>query len=117
MTAIIDAPRRGPRFESITSDLVDRIRRNEFPSGTALPSATALAAEYGVARGTIRHALELLEERHAMLTRNGVRWIVHEPAHPAQLQRAALVRAVGHRDGTPPVGKDGLHRARAGEQG
>ncbi len=101
MTAIIDATRRGPRFESITSDLVERIRRNEFPSGSALPSATALAAEYGVARGTIRHALELLEERHAMLTRSGTRWIVHEPAHPHSFSVlrsfAQWAVATGHR--------------------
>lgn len=75
-------PPNGSRFERIADDLAERIRSGEITAGSPLPSVTDLAARYGVARGTVRHALEQLEDRHATVTRKGARWVVHEPARP-----------------------------------
>lgn len=94
-------PLRGFHFETIADDLAERIRRGELRAGSPLPSVTDLAVQYAVARGTMRHALEHLEDRHAMVTRNGARWIVHEPAQPHSFSVlrsfAQWAMATGHR--------------------
>lgn len=50
-----------PQYRSMSADLRSMIESGELGPGDALPSESALAERYGVARGTARHALAELE--------------------------------------------------------
>jgi DNA-binding GntR family transcriptional regulator len=50
-----------PRYHSIATDLRAAIESGQLRPGDPVPSESALAAQYGVARGTARHALAELE--------------------------------------------------------
>lgn len=76
----------------------------------ALPSESALAARYRVARGTVRRALEHIATVHRRLSRRGARWIVH-PATLAQdvtqlRSFGQWAKAIGHRPGGRTVSSD-----------
>ncbi len=51
------------RYAALAEALRRRVVRGEWPPGSALPAEQALAAEHGVALGTLRRALELLVEQ------------------------------------------------------
>lgn len=51
------------RYAALAAALRQRVVRGEWLPGTALPAEQALAAEHGVALGTLRRALELLVEQ------------------------------------------------------
>ena len=51
------------RYAALAAALRHRIVAGEWPSGTPLPAETSLAAEHGVALGTLRRALDLLDEQ------------------------------------------------------
>ena len=50
-----------PQYRTMATDLRSMIDSNELGPGDRLPSESALAERYGVARGTVRHALAELE--------------------------------------------------------
>lgn len=50
-----------PQYRSMVAELHAMIKSGELGPGDALPSESALAEQYGVARGTARHALAELE--------------------------------------------------------
>lgn len=51
------------RYGALAAAIRQRVVDGEWPPGTALPAETSLAAEHGVALGTLRRALELLVEQ------------------------------------------------------
>jgi GntR family transcriptional regulator len=51
------------RYAALAAALRARVVDGEWPAGSALPAETRLAAEHGVALGTLRRALELLAEQ------------------------------------------------------
>ncbi len=51
------------RYAALAAAMRARIVAGEWPPGSALPAEQALAAEHGVALGTIRHSLDLLAEQ------------------------------------------------------
>jgi DNA-binding GntR family transcriptional regulator len=53
--------RATPHYRTMAAELRSMIESGELGPGDALPSEYALAARYGVARGTARHALAELE--------------------------------------------------------
>jgi DNA-binding GntR family transcriptional regulator len=53
--------REVPQYRTMAADLRAMIESGQLQPGDALPSESALAARYGVARGTARHALAELE--------------------------------------------------------
>jgi len=59
------------RYGALAAALRQRVIDGEWPPGTALPAETSLAAEHGVALGTLRHALELLAEQGLIERRHG----------------------------------------------
>jgi GntR family transcriptional regulator len=59
------------RYAALAAALRHRIVAGEWPSGTPLPAETRLAAEHGVALGTLRRALELLAEQGLIERRHG----------------------------------------------
>jgi DNA-binding GntR family transcriptional regulator len=50
-----------PQYQVMATDLRALIQSGDLRPGDALPSESALAERYGVARGTVRHALAELE--------------------------------------------------------
>jgi GntR family transcriptional regulator len=59
------------RYAALASALRHRIVAGEWPAGTPLPAEISLAAEHGVALGTLRRALELLAEQGVIERRHG----------------------------------------------
>lgn len=57
-----------PLYEQVANALAARIEAAEFEPGTMIPSEGTLQQEYGVARGTIRKALETLRDRGVVVT-------------------------------------------------
>lgn len=62
LTLVPAAPGQS-RYGALASALRQRIVAGEWPPGTALPAETQLAAEHGVALGTLRRSLDLLAEQ------------------------------------------------------
>ena len=59
------------RYAALAAALRERVIGGEWPPGSALPAETRLAAEHGVALGTLRRALELLAEHGLIERRHG----------------------------------------------
>jgi GntR family transcriptional regulator len=59
------------RYGALAAALRERIVAGEWPPATALPAETALAAEHGVALGTLRQALDLLADQGLIERRHG----------------------------------------------
>lgn len=53
--------RRQPAYLAIADELRERIERRELTAGDRLPTERELVAEFGVARMTVRHALDILQ--------------------------------------------------------
>ena len=56
---------------AVAEGLLSRIRAHEFPAGSRLPAERNLASEFGVARNTVREALDLLEAHKIISRRAG----------------------------------------------
>lgn len=69
--AIFETLREGGRRSGIEQALRDAIRDGRLAAGVALPSTRALAAELGVARGTVTEAYSQLAAEGYVLTRPG----------------------------------------------
>jgi GntR family transcriptional regulator len=61
------------RYQQIATELRAAIDRGEYPVGSVLPSEGELVARYGVARGTVRQAIAVLEQDGVVATRQGAR--------------------------------------------
>ncbi|MBT0771251.1 GntR family transcriptional regulator [Kineosporia sp. J2-2] len=62
---------RLPRYEQIALTLRERIETGELPPGEAIPSETAMIAEFGVSRITVRHAIAALRAAGLITTEHG----------------------------------------------
>lgn len=60
-----------PLFEQVRSRLVEGISDGTWSAGAAIPSESALAAENGVAIGTVRKAVDALVAGHMLVRRQG----------------------------------------------
>ena len=50
-------------YVQVADDIAARVDRGEFVRGSRLPSEAELAVEYGVAKMTVRRALDVLRQR------------------------------------------------------
>ncbi|MEU1498622.1 MULTISPECIES: GntR family transcriptional regulator [unclassified Streptomyces] len=66
----------GARHEEIADELRRAIDREEYTVGSLLPAETDLAAQYGVARGTVRQAVAALTAEGLIGSRQGARRVV-----------------------------------------
>lgn len=67
-------------YRRLTDTLRARLAGGEFAPGAALPSEAALCAEYGVARNTLRRALDQLATEGLIEVRPGRGRVVREPS-------------------------------------
>ncbi len=61
----------GATVQIVVDTLFARIKSEEYQRDTRLPSERTLAAELGVARNTVREALDVLESQNVILRRPG----------------------------------------------
>ena len=77
MTETIDEPGIvisqpiGATVQIVVDTLFARIKSEEYPRDTRLPSERTLASELGVARNTVREALDVLENQNVIRRRPG----------------------------------------------
>jgi len=76
---------RAPYLQ-LAESLLKAIRDGQYAPGDALPSYKALAAEYGVAVGTVQSALGLLRDQAVIVTRHGAGSTVRTDLDPTTLQ-------------------------------
>ena len=86
-----------PPFEQLRTQLLDQMRSGQLPGGTRLPTVRQLAADLGVAPGTVARAYKELEAAGAIETRgrNGtvVAWSPQAGERRIQELAAQLARA------------------------
>jgi DNA-binding FadR family transcriptional regulator len=71
-TATIVTPQPiGATVQIVVDTLFARIKSEEYPTDTRLPSERTLASELGVARNTVREALDVLENQNVIRRRPG----------------------------------------------
>ncbi len=113
MTASREAPikglptpsrRRRPAnlASAITAELVERIVREVYPPGTALPPEPALGEEFAVSRTVVREAVKSLQEKGLVQVRQGAGTIVTAPVVWDMLDEAVL-RATIATDGSAAI--------------
>jgi GntR family transcriptional regulator len=76
-----------PLYLQVRDRLAQRIARGEWKPGSMLPSEDELAREVGVSIGTMRKALDGLEEARLVLRRQGRGTTVVDQASEANLNR------------------------------
>ncbi|MDR9394869.1 FadR/GntR family transcriptional regulator [Roseovarius sp. SYSU LYC5161] len=70
-TSIVTSQPIGATVQIVVDTLFARIKSEEYPTDTRLPSERTLASELGVARNTVREALDVLESQRAIRRRAG----------------------------------------------
>jgi DNA-binding FadR family transcriptional regulator len=68
---MIKNPAIGATVQIIVDTLLARIKAEDYPTDSRLPSERTLAAELGVARNTVREALDVLENQGVIRRRQG----------------------------------------------
>ncbi|WP_253206149.1 GntR family transcriptional regulator [Curtobacterium aetherium] len=95
----IDAGGRVPPFEQVRSQLAAQIAAGYLVDGERLPSVRGLAAELGLAAGTVAKAYQLLEEAGLVHTARGAGTRVVRPAEvPESVTQAASVLVAAARE-------------------
>ena len=69
--SIVSAQPIGATVQIVVDTLFARIKSEEYPTDTRLPSERTLASELGVARNTVREALDVLESQNVIRRRAG----------------------------------------------
>ncbi len=87
------------RYAALAAALRARIVAGEWPPGSAIPAEQTLAAEQGVALGTMRRALDLLTEQGLVERIHGRGTFVRQGLSGAPMLRFFRFGPVGH--GTP----------------
>lgn len=77
------------RYREVADDLRERVRNQTYAPGQRLPSERDLTVEFGVQRGTLRRALELLEDE-GLILRDAQRGTFVRGAHRIERGRIAL---------------------------
>lgn len=98
----IDPEAPEPPFEQMRAQLLEQMQAGELPAGTRLPTVRHLAADLGVAPGTVARAYKELEAIGAIETRgrNGtvVAWSTDAGERRVQELAAQLVQVSREND-------------------
>lgn len=90
--------RAAPLHVKLREALIERITSGEFKSGDILPNETELALQYDVSPGTVRRALDWLEEVRILRRRQGKGTFVNDPTNKEFVDRYERLRLA---DGSP----------------
>lgn len=107
MSILLDktSPDAPPLHAQVAAILRERIQSGIWPNGSSLPSEKELCAEFGVARGTVRQALQTLEKDGFLRREQGRGTFVKLNEHPGEkLQSKRLAFIVPYvRDSSVPT--------------
>jgi len=84
--------------KALTGELVGRIVRGVYPSGTPLPPEPALCETFSVSRTVIREAVKVLQEKGLVQVRQGSGTIVTPSANWNMLDELVLTAAIAEDD-------------------
>lgn len=88
---LVPAQPVGATVQIVVDTLFARIKSEEYPADTRLPSERTLAAELGVARNTVREALDVLESQNVILRRPGSgSFVTFRSAEPGEAAAGSL---------------------------
>ncbi|MEO3807377.1 FadR/GntR family transcriptional regulator [Sphaerisporangium sp. B11E5] len=80
--------------KAVTAELVERVVRGVYPSGTPLPSESALCAAFSVSRTVVREAVKVLQEKGLVQVRQGSGTMVTPPAMWDMLDELVLAATI-----------------------
>ncbi len=83
----------GATAQIVIDTLFARIKSEEYPVDTRLPSERTLASDLGVARNTVREALDVLENRGVIRRRAGSGSFVTYRSEPGETASFGLIAA------------------------
>ena len=111
----IDVASGVPPYEQVRDQIMNLVSAEQLKVGDRLPPIRALAADLGLAAGTVAHAYKDLEAAGVVTTRRGAGTVVSEQAVATDvlLQQAARAFAdqVGGAGIPEPVALDAVRRA------
>ncbi len=81
-----------PLYLQLRDALAERVAAGEWKPGTAIPNESDLAREFGVSAGTMRKALDLLEDEHLVTRRQGRGTFVNDQSSEELAVRFCNVR-------------------------
>lgn len=96
----VDPTSAVPAFEQIRGQVLDLVDSGALAMGDRLPTIRALAAELGVAPGTVARAYRELEQDGVIETRRRLGTVIADagPAEHTQARRAARLFAAAARE-------------------
>lgn len=86
LRGVIDREGPVPPYRQIANELRRRIEKGEIPPGRRIPSLVELEAQYGVARDTLRKAVQVLKDAGLVETVPGMGVYVVDPEKPASAE-------------------------------
>lgn len=92
---LVDSEPGQSRYAALAAAMRARVVAGEWPPGSAMPAEQTLAAEYGVALGTLRRALDLLAEQGLVERIHGRGTFVRQGLGGAPMLRFFRFGAVG----------------------
>jgi len=90
-----------PLYLQVLDALVERIGKGEWKPGTAIPNEIDLAREFGISSGTMRKALDLLEDQRVLTRSQGRGTYVNDHSSAVLVSRFWRISAF---DGKPMIG-------------
>ena len=93
------ARRRTDLPSALAGELVNRIVKGQYPSGTALPSEPALCETFSVSRSVVREAVKMLQEKGLVQVRRGSGTTVNPPVMWSMLDELVLTASITEANG------------------
>lgn len=101
----IDPADSTPPFEQLRRQLIEQIMTRQLPAGTKLPPVRRLAADLGLAAGTVARAYRELEIEGYLVTQGRGGTLVAPNAEPdSETQRRAAALVAGYVSGMRDLG-------------
>ncbi|WP_240670261.1 FadR/GntR family transcriptional regulator [Actinoplanes solisilvae] len=84
--------------KALTAELVERIVRNVYPSGTSLPPEPVLCETFSVSRTVVREAVKILQEKGLVQVRQGAGTIITPSSQWDMLDELILMATIAEDD-------------------
>ncbi len=105
----------GAQYRKLAADLREAITSGDFGPSGRLPSEQRLAEQYGVSRGTVRHALAVLRTNGLVTSRRGTRRVILGTARTQSFVELLSFTEWARSMGEDPGGRTvSIHRGPAG---